>query len=53
MATKSRDANRKLALKRETLRKLDAIDLAQVGGGWATWRCVDNADTFGRTSYGC
>ena len=54
MATKSREEKRKLALKRETLRELSAVDLAVVVGGWTTSRrCDGAADTFGKTSYGC
>ena len=54
MATKSNEANRKLALKRETLRRINAVDLVQVAGGYGTHRCgTYGADTFSRTSYGC
>lgn len=58
--TKSRDANRRLALRRETLRRLNALDpadLARVGGGWTTGKCLtqqgNDGDTFGQTTYRC
>ncbi len=58
MTKKPRDAKPKLALRRQTVRRLstlDQADLAQVASGWATHRCGGDsqADTFGRTSYLC
>jgi len=59
MTKKSRDANRRLSLRRETMRRLtslDPADLARVGGGWTTWKCVtqsEEGDSFGQTTYRC
>lgn len=58
MTKKSRDANRRLSLRRETLRRLNALDpsdLARVGGGGGSWKCAPppEGDTFGQTTYRC
>jgi hypothetical protein len=50
--------DRRLGLRRETVRRLTAIDpadLALVAGGWKSWHCPQNneSDTFGKTTYLC
>ena len=47
---------RRLEIRRETVRRLTALDpleLAQVAGGWKTSTCPRGADTFGKTSTVC
>ncbi|HEY8147121.1 MAG TPA: hypothetical protein VIG06_30780 [Kofleriaceae bacterium] len=58
MTKKSKDANRRLGLRRETVRRLTALDpadLAVVAGGWKSSTCPNqnSADTFGKTTYLC
>jgi hypothetical protein len=61
MTKKTREANRRLGLRRETVRRLtalDAADLAGVAGGWRSYQCPGhdasgNSDTFGQTTYLC